>query len=689
MDKKDQKNPLGGWIDVSENYNAQPLTTTKSILGKVIWKDIQTDPNTNKLTYKIDPNNWDTIKRAYQHEKRFREWEIPDPPQTKPKHAKTNKVPPPNTKTKNNTTDPRPLRKSKRKNPAATPKNSTLTGNDNQKGYLYAADNDFPPIKLGTASWLPTQIGGEIIPQRGLFAKKKYKKNEWITPYSGHKIHIDKEQSKNIDTSYHVGLNLKTNRVIIGLTQPRNGYGMGQFCNDKGKNNNNAKIQKYGTNHIEEIAIQATRNIAEGEEITVTYCKSHFDKLKERESSKLTQKQNSDPLANPPTKRSKQCHLTTPTNTTTNTKQLSTNKKTIENKMNHTTQNTYEALETHISTTIKNATKAPNQTGSTISHIHKLNTILENHFHINNTINTNLLMAKENHTWLTQNQADLRQGGKIQDTKDFLMNQNTLINLANKATNTTQLHTAIQAIQDSHKRARTILITEEIDLNTLQQIKTTLHPNTRLHTLITCPPNSITLKQITNKNTPNSPYPTINSRKRNTTNIQIILIENKMSPPFNITNLRTDITNTGKDRDHTYPPDPPSVQIHHPPWLNRENQTNHNTTPTSTQITPTHKLGTLLALTDTPPHLHSNNTPQNPIEKAEKHNPLLWLLGIPPKQYAHCITAMTNTPTEKLKEKMAAIYNQTWKKYTMKAFTRREELHKNRTTHHLTRGYIG
>ena len=99
-----------------------------------------------------------------------------------------------------------------------------------------------------------------------------------------------------------------------------------------------------------------------------------------------------------------------------------------------------------------------------------LNIILEKHLHLTNTLNTNLILAKDHHTWHSHHPEDSNQGAKIQEPFDFLKNQNTLINLTTAQTNKEQIQIAIKAIRNSQKRARTVIIMDKMTCDTLQQI---------------------------------------------------------------------------------------------------------------------------------------------------------------------------------------------------------------------------
>ena len=121
-------------------------------------------------------------------------------------------------------------RKSKRKPKGRRELETRTTGNQTNSGYLYGTLKAFAPIDLGEAAWLPSSET-----KRGLFSASNYKPGERIKPYAGEIKYISYDKLAPENAAYMFGTFTIRNYhcVIDGFREPRPGYGMGQFCNDK------------------------------------------------------------------------------------------------------------------------------------------------------------------------------------------------------------------------------------------------------------------------------------------------------------------------------------------------------------------------------------------------------------------------------------------------------------------------
>ena len=176
-------------------------------------------------------------------------------------------------------------RKRKRHSPGLQNKN---WGNEEHRGYLYTEGQE-KSVYLGEAYWLPSQIQGRKAHGRGLFAGIRIKKNQPITPYAGVGTFVSNdisgtEKSAFMKTLTKIG---GDTYVIDGFRDPKPGYGMAQFCNDRnGTGRNNAtlivldSLGGRGINSQMGIYLKAATDIEIGEEITINYGKSYFKKMK-------------------------------------------------------------------------------------------------------------------------------------------------------------------------------------------------------------------------------------------------------------------------------------------------------------------------------------------------------------------------------------------------------------------------
>ena len=199
----------------------------------------------------------------------------------------------------------------------------------------------------------------------------------------------------------------------------------------------------------------------------------------------------------------------------------------------------------------------------------------------------------------------------------------------------------------------------------------------RIHTLADCPIGSLTFKQITNDNDIIYIYkkPSIITKALNKKAIQILIIENKKSGHINFAKLEQDIKTHSQNKENRLNP---PITLHPPPWSHTKKQLPYPQPHTSTNPTPIHKLGTHLAHSRFPTQIHNTLETKDPIIRAEKHSPLLWMLGIPPKHYASGIAQMASHRYEdEIKIELEDLITQTWKKYTIPAFIRRENINKN------------
>ena len=124
-------------------------------------------------------------------------------------------------------------------------------------------------------------IDGEEIQNRGLFAVRPYNAREVITPYAGRIKYVKYDNITTEEASYAFGLyDIGQKRCIIdGFREPREGYGMAQFCNDKRvPGAANAKIVKESDPRKEGAWLIATKDIKSGDEVLIDYGKNYWDR---------------------------------------------------------------------------------------------------------------------------------------------------------------------------------------------------------------------------------------------------------------------------------------------------------------------------------------------------------------------------------------------------------------------------
>jgi hypothetical protein len=166
------------------------------------------------------------------------------------------------------------------------------TGDNPLLDHLYDSKLDNPllsprtkknPITLGPTDWLPKSLKGKPVINRGLFANLPIKNLDKITPYAGEIAHIRLDNITTTNTSYAFGLYRADEEmcVIQGFQKPKNGYGMGQFCNDRGPSKANAKIIKCTRpqDTRKEAYLMATKPINVGEEILIHHGKTYWKRF--------------------------------------------------------------------------------------------------------------------------------------------------------------------------------------------------------------------------------------------------------------------------------------------------------------------------------------------------------------------------------------------------------------------------
>ena len=167
-----------------------------------------------------------------------------------------------------------------------------LWGNEKDRGYLYEQKGE-KSVYIGQATWLPSHIEGVKTYGRGLFAGARIEKGQPITPYAGHGTFVNNDISGTDKSAFMKTLTKIGGQayVIDGYRQPKQGFGMAQFCNDRsGSGPNNAELivrdshGGRGINHQMGIYLKATRAINIGEEITTNYGRSYFKRMKNNQS---------------------------------------------------------------------------------------------------------------------------------------------------------------------------------------------------------------------------------------------------------------------------------------------------------------------------------------------------------------------------------------------------------------------
>jgi len=186
--------------------------------------------------------------------------------------------------------------------PAATGRREMperLWGNEIGRGYLYqdgiVADAS---IEIREATWLPHSSNGRDTQRNGIFALKSFKTNEKITPYAGVGRFVDHEIFKFPALTSHFRTLQKINNqyyVIDGFRQPRVGFGLGQFANDRRQPEAaNARIEVVDSENTGAASFNrmgaylvAKRNIVIGEEILLDYGNTYWKNADYEYSPKL------------------------------------------------------------------------------------------------------------------------------------------------------------------------------------------------------------------------------------------------------------------------------------------------------------------------------------------------------------------------------------------------------------------
>ena len=167
------------------------------------------------------------------------------------------------------------------------------TGNVPGIGYLYDPRDSDPLLVLKHSAWLPKNVR-----QRGLYTTRDIpyvlgQPRKPITQYAGVVVTKDKNRTAS-ETAYWRGIGFDT--VIDGFKDPRDGYGMAQYCNDPYSTNErivNCEIKPHSRDNtiqilypLEKVSIQA------GDELCIDYGSLYWqridDELKDREYIDLT-----------------------------------------------------------------------------------------------------------------------------------------------------------------------------------------------------------------------------------------------------------------------------------------------------------------------------------------------------------------------------------------------------------------
>ncbi len=168
-----------------------------------------------------------------------------------------------------------------------------LYGNERDCGYLYKEGDTHASIEVKLADWIPNVSSDNRKNFRmGLFAKKRFKKHEAITPYAGNGLFVTPEIFEFPELVSHFKILYKIERnyyVIDGFKEPRPGFGLGQFANDKRDMNEVNATMTITESDAKRTPIGAylvaSKDIAIGEEILIDYGETYWENAKPRNMS--------------------------------------------------------------------------------------------------------------------------------------------------------------------------------------------------------------------------------------------------------------------------------------------------------------------------------------------------------------------------------------------------------------------
>lgn len=139
------------------------------------------------------------------------------------------------------------------------------------------------------SSWVrvaPSQIAGA---GRGLYTVRPFRKGELITFYDGYRLlsHDGASALRQLDPSRVSHLRtLESGRTVIdGFREPLPGTGAASFCNDgRSAARNNARFvtrSPVRSSPLQAVFLQATRNLAVGDEVYVSYGRNYWREAEE------------------------------------------------------------------------------------------------------------------------------------------------------------------------------------------------------------------------------------------------------------------------------------------------------------------------------------------------------------------------------------------------------------------------
>ena len=170
-----------------------------------------------------------------------------------------------------------------------------LWGNEIGRGYLYGGAG--ASLEIKEAMWLPKSSNGRETQRNGLFALKTFKKNEKITPYAGDGKYVTHDIFKFPALTSHFKTLQKLQDiyyVIDGFREPRVGFGLGQFANDKrDKSAVNARIETIDVEDTGSLSFNqmgaflvAKKDIAAGDEILIDYGSTYWKTAEQQYDSR-------------------------------------------------------------------------------------------------------------------------------------------------------------------------------------------------------------------------------------------------------------------------------------------------------------------------------------------------------------------------------------------------------------------
>ena len=164
------------------------------------------------------------------------------------------------------------------------------TGQDPTGGYRHG-DNGRQSVRLQRADWLPEECADRNHTKRGLFTCIEipyipYKAREPITPYAGYIIgNEDATDDHPAQTAYYVRSVFLPRMIIDGFREPREGWGMAQFCNDpRDTDRVNCELKVHGGMLC---LFPKARTIRAGEELFISYGAHYWTRIQEADQSEL------------------------------------------------------------------------------------------------------------------------------------------------------------------------------------------------------------------------------------------------------------------------------------------------------------------------------------------------------------------------------------------------------------------